>query len=524
MSEQPTPDPADLLQLARTDLAAYVAAFQPDFQLAPHVEMIVSALERVERGDLKRLLISMPPRHGKSLIASTYFPAWALGRKPRREIIAATYAQDFAEDWGRKVRNQLADPVFRAIFQACRSSDDSAAAHRFTTTAGGAYYAIGRGGQATGRGADLLLVDDALKDAIEARSPTIRHQLHEWYATTAYTRLSPGAAVVIVATRWHEADLTGWLLEEHADEGWEVLSLPAIAEENDPLGRAEGAALWPERFPLPALEAIRRQLGGAAFTALYQQRPAALEGQIFKRSWWRTYRDVPAAFDKIVLSADTAFKSTETADYSALTVWGETKTGYYLLHAWRGRVEFPELKRIVVSLAAQWKPNAVLVEDRASGQSLIQELQSGTSLPVLPVSADRDKVTRASAITPMIEAGRVFLPESAPWLDEYLDELSTFPAATHDDWTDSTTQALNYLRGPGQDGLLGYYERQNESARRADLEAYWRPRTTSPEALEAAIAKALTDDVAREEWDKKQRDEQAQAEREQGLRAAGLSR
>lgn len=516
--------PEELLPLARKDLAVYATAVWPRFALPRHLRALTEHLEAVATGKIRRLIVAMPPRHGKTMLTSDIFPAWWIGQFPERQVVFATYSDEFAQEHGRRVRNLLADPRHQAIFPECRLSGDSAAAYRFATTAGGIYAATGRGGSLTGRGADLLVIDDPLKGVEEASSSTIRRQLHIWFRTDVFSRLHPDAAIVLVSTRWHEDDLAGMLLREHPEEGWTVLSLPAIAEASDPLGRVEGEALWPERFPLEALEGVKRVLGSGAFTALYQQRPAAAEGAVFRRDWWKFYRETPASFDRIVMSADTAFQEKESADYSAVTVWGETKTGFYLLLAWRARLEFPELKRRLVALAAEWKPTALLIEDRASGQSLLQEFRRETSLPLVPVSADKSKLTRAAAVTPTIEAGRVYLPEGAAWLDVYLDELSSFPAAKHDDLVDSTTQALNWMRGSPEDGVFGFYARAAERVRRAELEDYWRPRTTSPAELEAAIAKALAEDEAREEWEKKLREEHAEAERRQNLRRAGIAR
>jgi predicted phage terminase large subunit-like protein len=442
--EEPTPRDS-LLGLARHDLPCYILAHFPAFELARHLELIVAKLEAVERGELLRLILCLPPRHGKSLLASIHFPAWYLGRHPERYVITASYGQELADDFGRRVRNILTSPLNAAIFPECRVSSDSAAMNRLNLTSGGAYFAVGRGASITGRGAHLLLIDDPLKDAEEAGSATTRRSLQTWYSTVAFTRLMPKAAVVLIQTRWHEDDLAGWLIREHGDEGWQVVSLPAIAEQDDGF-RREGDALWASRYPVEALKRIRAQIGGAAFASLYQQRPAAAEGRIFKREWWQRYSGEPPDFSRIVQSWDTGFKTGAENDYSACTTWGEAKDGYYLLHTWKGRVEFPELKRLVVSFAREWNPNAVLVEDRASGQSLIQELAYDSPIPVLPVKVDSDKVSRAQAVTPMIEAGRVYLPDGAPWLEDYLDELSTFPASANDDLVDSTTQALNHLR------------------------------------------------------------------------------
>jgi predicted phage terminase large subunit-like protein len=433
-----------LLALAHEDLACYAISQYPSFELARHHELIVSKLEGVERGKISRLMIFLPPRHGKSLITSSLFPAWYLGRHPDHHVIFATYGQELSDDFGRRVRNSIVDQVHQAVFPNCRLSEDSSAAHRFNTTQGGAYYAVGRGGPITGRGAHLLLIDDPIKDREEANSETVRNSLHEWFASVAYTRLTPKGAVIVIQTRWHEDDLAGWLLREHASENWDVLSLPAIAEHDESF-RKEGEALWPGRFPLEDLNRKRQLVGGAAWASLYQQRPAAADGAIFKRGWWRFCRELPE-FSQVVQSWDTAFKKGSESSFSVCTTWGLAENGYFLLSVWRGRVEFPELRRTLIALAEQWKPSAILVEDRASGQSLLQELKSATSLPVLAVKVDSDKLSRAQAVTPLVEAGKVFVPESAPWLEDYIDELAAFPMGNYDDAVDSTTQALNYFR------------------------------------------------------------------------------
>jgi predicted phage terminase large subunit-like protein len=437
-------DHQEILRLIRDDLACYAVAMWPGFELAAYHQLIVERLEAVERGEIARLMISLPPRHGKSLLASQIFPAWYLGRHLDREIIIATYGQDLSDLIGRRVRTMVSDPLQLAIFPEFRLANDVASMRQFSTTAGGSYYAVGRGGAITGRGADLLLIDDPLKDQEEARSDVIRRALHEWYAAVAYTRLQPGAAIVLITTRWHEDDLAGRLLRQSGDEGWDVLSLPAIAEKDESFRRA-WEALWPARFPLEALEWIRRALGGATWASLYQQRPSAAEGGVFKRHWWSWYRERPP-FKRIVQSWDTAYKTGSKNDFSVGTTWGLAENGYYLLSCWRGRLEFPALKRQVVLLASEYSPAVILVEDQANGQSLIQELKCETALPIRPVAVDRDKVARTQAVTPLIEAGKVFLPESAPWLADFLDELAAFPTGVHDDVVDSVTQAPNYLR------------------------------------------------------------------------------
>ena len=443
------------IALARNDLAVYCALAWPRFEMAHHHRLVVEKLEAVERGEIDRLMIFLPPRHRKSLITSQLFPPWYLGGHPDRSVIAASYGAELALDFGRRVRNFVADPLQAAIFPACKLATDSTAAHRFNLMSGGAYYAVGAGGPITGRGADLLLIDDPIKSDAQAYSAIERRTLQSWYETVAYTRLQPGGAIVLIQTRWHQDDLAGWLLREHADDGWVVVSLPAIAE-TDEGWRSQGEALWPKRFPLTRLAQIRQAVGGAAWQALYQQRPAAAEGAVFKREWWKTYTpaNTPARFEQVVLSLDTAFKVGSSNDYSVGLVLGVGEAGYYLLDVWRDRAEFPELKRKVEILATRWTPHVVLIEDKASGQSLIQELRSDSRLPIRAIKVDSDKVTRAAAITPLVEAGRVFLPEAAPWLPDFMDEVSSFPAAPHDDMVDALTQALNYVRESSPGGIF----------------------------------------------------------------------
>ena len=248
-------DPTDVLQLAKDDLACYAIAQWPGFELAAHHRIIVEKLEALERGEICRLMISMPPRHGKSLLATQLFPSWYLGRHPERSVITATYNQELSDDFGRRVRNFVTDPLHQAIFPRSCLVDDSASMRRFDTTAGGSYYAVGRGGALTGRGCDLLVLDDLLKDHEEAHSENTRRHLHEWWSSVAYTRLQPKAGIILISTRWHEDDLPGRLLRQHPND-WEVLSLPAIAEIDESFRRA-GEALWPERFPLHELEKKR---------------------------------------------------------------------------------------------------------------------------------------------------------------------------------------------------------------------------------------------------------------------------
>jgi hypothetical protein len=314
-----------ILALAGGDLACYAAALWPLFSLAPHHKLIISKLEAVERGEIPRLMIFMPPRHGKSLITSTIFPAWYLGRNPDRNVIFATYGQALSDDYGRQVRNLLSDPLHETIFSAGKLSENCAAAHRFNTIQGGSYFAVGRDGPITGRGADLLILDDLLKGSSEANSEIIRRRQHDWYSSVARTRLAPGGSIVLTGTRWHQDDLAGRLLSSSSGEHWDVLSLSAIAEQDESF-RRKGEALWPERYPLPVLEKTKAEIGDPAFVSLYQQRPSAVEGAIFKINWWQFYRP-PAVgpFSRTIQSWDTGFKTGQENDYSVCTTWGVTE-------------------------------------------------------------------------------------------------------------------------------------------------------------------------------------------------------
>lgn len=437
-------------------LLAYAIAQWAGYQPAQHHRELARRLESVGRGETKRLMVFMPPRHGKSMLCSEYFPAWYLGLNPDHQVIAATYAQGLADDFGRKVRNLVAGEAHRFCWPGSLLADDSQAANRFHLAQRGAYFAVGAGGPITGRGAHLLLIDDPIKGREDAESETMRNRLKDWYTSVARTRLMPGGAIVIVQTRWHEDDLAGWLLRDHAHEGWEVLNLPAIAEPGDQIGRMEGEPLWPASYPLAELQTIQRAVGSRDWAALYQQRPSAAEGSIFKRHHWGRY-DPPVSnplgliealkISTVIQAWDTAFKAGEANDWSVGVTIGVAQSRFYVLDVWRDRVEFPELKRAVQSQAQQWGAHAVLVEDTAAGQSLLQEMRRNTRIPLVAVKADRDKMSRAHAITPTHEAGMIYLPEGmVAWRGAFEDELAGFPTAPHDDQVDAFVHAMTYAR------------------------------------------------------------------------------
>jgi predicted phage terminase large subunit-like protein len=452
------------IDFAFSNLLSYSLAITPGYEVSRHIRLLSQALMAVEQGKIKRLIICEPPRHGKTMMASNNFPAWYLGRNPGNQIIFTTFSGDKALDEGTKVRNQLSDPVFDQVFSSTKLSKDRKGSKIFTTTEGGIYAAVGIGGAVTGRGADLFIIDDPVKDQEQADSALYRRKIQDWFRAVAYTRLQKNAAIIIIMTRWHYDDLVGWLLREKKHEGWVVLSLPAIANsEKDLLKRHPGEALWPEFFPLEVLGNIKQTVGTRVWNAMYQQTPIGDEGGLCDLDWFKRFdRDqylelVDDAKNKrkkklrfVVHSWDTAFKEAQINDPSSCTVWGEDKKASYLLDRVNKRLAYPDLVKKVVSMAEKFPPDRILIEDKGSGQSLIQDLKSKTRLPIIAVQPEANKVTRFQSVTNLIEAGKVYLPEAgiAPWLVDYETELAQFPLGPHDDDVDSTSQYLADRKRP----------------------------------------------------------------------------
>ena len=437
---------------ARTSLVGYAKFQMENYLSPPHIKLLASKLEAVERGDIRRLAIFMPPRHGKSILTSEFFPAWYMGRNPDKYIICSTYAQDLADDFGRKVRNQLQDKRYTDIFPNAELSTDSSSMRRFNTTKGGVYYAVGAGSAITGRGAHLLLIDDPIKGREEADSAAMRKNLLDWYRATAYTRLMPNGSVVLIQTRWHEDDLAGWILKETGHEGWDVVEFPAILNERAAgmLDLEEGDPLWKESYPIERLEEIKKTIGTREWSSLYAQKPSVEEGNIIKRWWWKTWtRENPPEMDYILQSWDTAYTVTETSDYSACTTWGvfSGEGGYnlFLIDSFREKLTFPELKNQAVHLYNELQPDLVLVEAKASGWSLVQELMR-TGIPITPFNPKKmDKLARVHSVAPLFEGGRIWAPDTDESAD-VMNQFAMFPNTKHDDLVDSTTQALLRLR------------------------------------------------------------------------------
>ena len=443
------------LRRSRHDLIAFSQYTMPGYMDPPHLHRLAGRLEAIDRGELKRLIVTMPPRHGKSTEVSVLFPCWHLGRHPVAQIVQSGYAESIALVHSRSARTVFNDRAMARVFPGVRErtgpKTERQAAQEWETTGGGKYYAVGVGGGLTGRGFNIGIIDDPVKDAEEASSARVRQSVWDWYTQVFRTRAEPDAAIIIVMTRWHDDDLVGRLLKAAAAGGeqWEILHLPALDE--------DGKALWPERYPEAALQDILATLGTRAFTSLYQGNPVVATGNIIKREWFQYYDERPPV-DRIIHSWDTAFKKNQANDPSAGLSWGVTSNRIYLLDVVNERMEFPELKRLVQAMWEKDRAHAVLVEDAASGQSLVQELQRETRMPILPIKPQGDKEARVNSITPLLEAGRVFLPRSAPWLFDYLEQLCGFPTAPHDDMVDATTQALRYLTVAEEQDVVYEYD------------------------------------------------------------------
>lgn len=432
-------------ELARRRFGDFLHHVVPGYESAPHTRMLVEHLEALERRELGRLVVTMPPRHGKTLHVSQAFPAWAMGRRPAEHVILASYGAELAEQNSRRTRGFLLDP--RWPFPDVAVSAESSAVGRWHTTAGGGCIAAGIGGGLTGHGAHLLIVDDPVRGREDADSAAVRESTWRWWTEVALTRLQPGAAVLLVQTRWHEDDLAGRVLDSPGAADWTVLSLPALADDGDPLGRAEGEALWPDWYDAAHLESLRVDIGERAFAALYQQRPTPDRGGIFQRAWLDgRYDRLPEGL-RVVQAVDASFKTGTANDYSAIVTVATDGRRFYVADVWRQKVEFPQLVAAIKAQAAEWNPEAILIEDAAAGQSATQQLRRDTALPIVAVKPSGSKIARAESVSPLFESGRVLLPSSAGWLGAFVEELASFPAGRHDDQVDATVYGLERLRG-----------------------------------------------------------------------------
>lgn len=482
---------AILAELSRRRLGSFTLWTKPEYVMGWFNKVLCNELDiflaMVKDKMSPRLIIEAPPRHGKSELVSRRFPAFALGYDPNLSIIATSYAADLASAMNRDVQRIIDDESYRELFPWATLSGKNVrgdAEGRWQrnndifeiVNFDGVYKSAGVGGGITGMGGNILLCDDPIKDAEQAMSEVYRNKVWEWWNSTFYTRLAPGGGIVVVMTRWHEDDLVGRLKKQAADggEAWRVVRFPAIAEVDEEY-RYAGEALHPERYSKDQLERIKSAVGSRVWASLFQQNPTAAEGGIFKREWWKTHR-TPEHTDlkdlckqlgvnRIVKYWDTGFKDKKTSDRSACVVIGVTDTKYIVLDCWAGKLQFPQLRAKVESFYAKWKESelvpVLLMEDAASGQSIIQALQQETNLPIIGLPAKGGKENRAYAVTPLVEAGKVSLPRDAGWMSDFMEEMSVFPNGAHDDIVDAFDGALAYAaRGGGNYGMLDYVQQQ----------------------------------------------------------------
>ena len=442
-------------ELSQTRFIKFVEAVWPSFISGRHHKRMADAFERVANGTCKRLIINMPPRHTKSEFASYLLPAWFLCKFPSKTVIQCSNTGELAVGFGRKVRNLVDSEVYHEIFPELTLQADSKAAGRWNTSKGGDYFAIGVGGTVTGKGADVLIIDDPHSEqeaAMAASNPEIYDKVYEWYTSGPRQRLQPGGAIVIVMTRWASRDLTGQVLKSAAQrsgEEWEVIEFPAILP--------SGSSLWPEFWALDELEALREELPNSKWQAQYQQNPIGNESAIIKRDWWKWWeKDDPPHCDYILQTWDTAFEKTQRADYSAGTTWGvwtndedNSTPNIILLNTYKKRVEYPDLKKDVLKEYNEYEPDGVLIEKKASGAPLIYELRAmGIPVQEFTPGKGQDKIARLNAVSDIIASGKVWIPRTR-WAEELVDEVASFPSGEHDDLVDATTLALMRFRQGG---------------------------------------------------------------------------
>tara|TARA_R100001163_G_C5067702_1_gene207033 strand:- start:3895 stop:5358 length:1464 start_codon:yes stop_codon:yes gene_type:complete len=439
----------------------FVKQMWPEFICGRHHEIFADKLQQIAEGKINRLIVNMPPRHTKSEFASTYFPAWIMGKQPNRKIMQTTHTGELAVRFGRKVRNMMDTEEFSKLFPNVELQADSKSAGRWETNKGGEYFAAGVGGAITGRGADLLIIDDPHSEQ-DSLSKTAMEACYEWYTSGPRQRLQPGGAIVLVMTRWSNTDLTAKLLtaqQELKADQWEVIEFPAVFPETD-------NPLWPEFWSFDELERVRASLPLIKWNAQWLQTPTAEEGSIIKREWWQEWEseNLPAV-QYIIQSYDTAFSKKETADYSAISTWGvfrpseDAPDSIILLDCQRTRLDFPELKKLAYQEYQYWEPDMVLIESKASGTPLTHELRR-LGIPVVNYSPTRghDKHSRMHSVAPIFESGLVWAPSYKSFAQEMIEECASFPFGANDDLCDTMTQAMMRFREGGLVSLSDDYE------------------------------------------------------------------
>ena len=438
------------IERAQNDFMTFVKRVWPEFIEGRHHKEIANKFNDLANGKIKRLIINMPPRHTKSEFASFLLPAWMIGKRPKLKIIQSTHTTELAVRFGRKAKNLMDSPEYKEIFPT-RLREDSQAAGKWETEQGGEYYAAGVGSAITGRGADLLIIDDPHSEQ-DAMNVDALERAYEWYTSGPRQRLQPGGAIVMVMTRWNVKDLTGSLLRDTGNvksDKWELIEFPAILP--------SGKAVWPEYWKLEELENVKASLSIQKWNAQWMQNPTSEEGALIKREWWRKWeKDTIPPLQHVIQSYDTAFMKKETADYSAITTWGvfylneDSGPQLILLDAIKDRFEFPELRRIAYQQYQYWQPETVLIEAKASGLPLTYELRK-MGIPVINYTPSKgnDKHTRVNSVAPLFEAGQIWAPVDKEFAQEVIEECAAFPYGDHDDLVDSMTQAVMRFRQGG---------------------------------------------------------------------------
>ena len=442
---------------ARNNLLSFISVTYKDYKIGWVHQEICETLDLFLKdlidGKRPRLIITMPPRSGKSEIVSRRFPAYFLGKYPDLSIISVSYSATLAEDFCRDVQRIIDSDEYKAIFPNTKLSDKKDKNYKRTSDIfeivdhKGVYCSAGVGGGITGKGCDILIIDDPIKNRQEANSENTRKKIFDWYSSTAYTRLSPIGGVIMMCTRWHLDDLIGKVLSDKNQKPFHVISYPAIAEHDEP-HRKQGEALHPERFSLEILNEIKSTLSASDWLSLYQQRPTPEGGAIFETSKLRYYDETsePKRFDQVVGSWDMTFKENKTSDFVVGQLWGRKGADFYLLDMARDRMDFVKTLKVFINFANKHKNcNCWLVEDKANGTAIISTLKKHIS-GIIPITPKESKQERAYAITPYLEAGNIFFPKNQKFTKDLEEEMLQFPAGVHDDTVDSMTQALNYFR------------------------------------------------------------------------------